>query len=199
MILRTMVIVLALSVFVCAQDNNAMFGLKWGMSTQQVKALGISLEKKSAEWNFSTYVADTMPKALSFGESYVLIFDDNSLVKMKMVSTDITEDPYGTEGKELFDRAVEMLSKSYKVEKVFCKSGLELYEDSDEFYECLNYEGCGYWVTGFVGENKSIVAQLEGIRRGTGYLTITAEANIFDKSLEKYKKLKEADDSQAFE
>lgn len=198
MSLKAAFIILIMSFCIMAQDN-ALFGLKWGMTTQQIKAMGISLEKKSAEWNFSTYAADTMPKTLSFSEGFVLIFDDNALVKVKMISKSITEDPYGTEGKELFDRAVEMLKKSYKVDKVFCKSGLELYEDSDEFYECLAYEGCGYWITSFIGDNKNIVVQLEGIRRGIGYLTITAEADIFSKSVEKYKKLKEADDSQAFE
>lgn len=199
MYIKIALITLVLSVFVSAQDNNAMFGLKWGMSPQQISAMGITLNKTGSERNFSHYTTDSLPKNLSYSESFSLIFDENSLVKMKMVSVSIEGDLFGTEGKKLFDRTIEMLSKSYKVGQVFCRTGLELYKDENEFYECLAYEGCGFWVTGLTGGNKQIVVKLEGLKRGGGYLTITVESLMFSKSLEKYEKLKESSDSKAFE
>ena len=182
-----------------AEENNAMFGLKWKMSQQQIKAIGISIERISSDKNLSTYKTYKLPKPISFGESYYLIFDESELVKLGMYSETIENDPYGTKGKELFERIIALMNKTYKLDKTYCTTGNELYEESDEFYECLRYKGCGMWVATFSDTNKHIIVELRGLRRGTGFLVITAESNYFDNSSEKYENLKNEDDSKAFE
>jgi len=158
--------------------GDAMFGLKWGDSPMALKRAGLEMEKKFASGNLHLYKCDSLPKNLSTTESYSLIFDDNvSLVKIVVISKTIEGDIYGTEGKDQFDKLVRMLkSKGYRVEKEYQKSGMELYKDEDEFYQCLKYEGCGVWYALLEDSTHNIGVELKGLNRGEGYIQMDVEA-----------------------
>jgi len=160
-----------------AQNNSAMFGLEWGQSPAQVIRLGVDMSKTQTDKNFHIYSTVSLPKNPTIAESYNLIFDgDSSLVKVVMVGKTIDADPYGTDGKEAFEAFNQLLAESYTLDKTHRVVGMNLYEESDEFYQCLKYPGCGLWMSLLNSPNKIIGLQLEGLQRGEGYLRLTVEA-----------------------
>ena len=71
------VIVIALSIALpifADEDNEAMFGLQWGMTLDAVTSMGISITKEKGSQNLENYVTSSLPKNLSDIEKYILVF-----------------------------------------------------------------------------------------------------------------------------
>lgn len=103
---------------------------------------------------------------------------DGSLIKIRWTSDNFTNDRYGTEGKAGFEALYETLQAKLGPGKLYQYSGNELYTDSDEFYECLDYDGCGGWASFWdnaENPDSGSMLQLKGLSRGTGYLAYTVE------------------------
>lgn len=169
---------IAISSQVLAADGDeAMFGLRWGMSPSDVKSLNTILTKTKTERNLEIYSVTSLPKNVSDIEKYSLIFADEKLVKISAIGKDILGDPRGTLGKERFDSIAKALTEKYgKADTNDRLIGNKLYKEYDEFYQCLGYSGCGMWMSIFETTDKTIGLELKGIRRGTGYIYITTEA-----------------------
>jgi hypothetical protein len=156
--------------------NDAMFGLKWGMSRAEVQKLGVSLESKEEGNGIATYRTASLPKNLSDIDFYILFFANDRLVKISAVGDTIENDPSGREGKERYEALKASLTDKYGSGKSSEITGVSLYKDYDEFYQCLNYSGCGMWATIFNTEDRVMLVEIEGVGRGTGYITIKAES-----------------------
>lgn len=182
-----------------AQDaNEAMFGLRWGMSIQEVRSLGVNLTKEKGDRNIDTYTTNSLPKNLSDIEKYSLMFADGNLVKMSAVTKNITNDPTGANGKERFEALKSSLTAKYGNPALNQQSvGSKLFKERDEFYQCLKYPGCGMWAVAYDFSVKMISLELKGLGRGTGFLIIVTEGPGWDKALEKYKASKSKADSDA--
>jgi hypothetical protein len=180
-------------------DKEALFGLTWGITVESLQKQGIKLDKKKADRNLENYECSSLPKNLSDAESYILVFSDNKLVKIIAATKNIEGDIYGREGKERFDNLKKTLTKKYGPPSVnYQSSGNKLYNENDEFYQCLAYKGCGTWASCFTTPTKDICLDLKGIRRGTGFIQVTAESiPEWGKALEQYKKLKSKSDSDS--
>lgn len=162
---------------VMADDGDAMFGLAWRESLGQIKKKGVVFTETTRQGTLVSVRTSELPKSLSYIESYYLLFDDKlGLVKIIAISKDFEKDVYGNKGKEKFDEIAAMLSKKYTQTEEVKKIGLELWDKSDEFYQCLAYEGCGYWSSFFESSNKSIMLKLNGDKRGVGYFQISVES-----------------------
>jgi hypothetical protein len=163
---------------VCSAEDGP-FGLSWGMTKEQVEKLGVKLELSSTKMTVDVLTTEKLPKNVSIAEKYTLIFDrKHNFQKVIMVSKDIGNDPYGNEGKEKYAELKKSLIAKYgKPSFSFEKVGRKLWNEKDEFYQCLAYTGCGGWVVSF--EDKAsgqvIGLQLEGIKRGIGFLRLTYE------------------------
>ena len=172
-------ILLAIQYASFGAESDGPFGLSWGMTKSQVGEYGVKLEPKAAQGNMEFLVAKSLPKNLSIAESYALSFDKKfHLQRVEMVSKDIDGDIYGTEGKTKFSALKESLTKKYgqpsiELERV----GMKLWKDSDEFYQCLAYAGCGLWVALFEDKEsgQNIGLALKGLGRGKGYIDLTYE------------------------
>lgn len=182
-----------------ADGDEALFGLRWGMTVAEVKSAGVNLSKSSGDRNIETYKASSMPKNLSDFDAYSMVFADGRLVKLWGYSNNITDDPTGASGKERFEALRSALTQKYGTPKLNAQTvGNKLYREYDEFYQCLAYKGCGMWVTGYEGADKSVVIALKGLRRGTGFIDITAEAiPQFGQALDAYKAHKSTSDKDA--
>jgi len=179
--------------------GDALFGLRWLSSPSQVRAQGVKLKLAHSNEYLWSYTTDTLPKSHSLGESYVLAFyRDSVLVKLSMITVSFTNDPYGSEGKAKFDLVLTQLSNKMKVKNKFCYVGAKLYQENDEFYQCLNYPGCGSWVAFLFDDTKTVMLQLKTLRRAEGYIVLTAEANEFGKVAERIKADKNKSDMSAF-
>ncbi len=161
-----------------ADGDDALFGLKWGMTVAQVKAAGVDITKPlKDDRNFQIHKVTTVPRGLSGFESYSLLFADGKLVKLWALSENIKDDILGREGKERFEALRAALTEKYgKATTDYQKVGATLFKERDEFYQCLAYTGCGLWAATFESPEKDIVLSLKGLRRGAGYLDLTAEA-----------------------
>lgn len=158
---------------------DAPFGLTWGMSKVEVEDLGVTLLDGNKERNLEIYQANELPIDLSNAEFYSLIFDENQgLQKVTMVSDTISSDAYGREGKSAYDRIKTALTDKYGApSNDYNFIGLKLWDEPDEFYQCLAYDGCGGWASFFENNETGEVTALtlRGLRRGEGYLTLAYE------------------------
>lgn len=194
-----MALIVSSTVAIAADGDDALFGLKWGMTVQDVKAAGVNLTKMKNDRNLETYRAPAVPRGLSDFEIYSFVFADGKLVKLWALSKDIVDDPTGNTGKERFGALRTMLSEKYgKPAQNHQVIGSILFKGADEFYQCLAYRGCGLWVAGFETPEKDVYVHLKGLRRGTGYLDVTAEANPqWGRALEIFKEKKAKSDKDA--
>ena len=182
-----------------ADGDDALFGLRWGMTIPDVKAVSVNLTKKKGERNLEFYSSTSLPKNISDVELYSMIFADGKLVKIWAISKDISNDPTGSTGKERFETLQSTLAEKYGKTIFNSQSiGNKLYKEYDEFYQCLAYSGCGQWTKFFESADKVISVELKGLRRGIGYIEVTAEAKPqWNRALEAYKSNKSKSDKDA--
>ena len=171
---------LALSIFAsqAADVFPEPFGLAWGMSESGLQKLGFNQVSDSG--GLKVFSSVSAPKAWSKAENYVAVTYQGRLVKAAAVSMDFTDDIYGSEGKETYNQVKDLLTKKYgSPSKHYERVGGKLYDDSDEFYQCLDYSGCGAYLSIFDYAGGVISVQLKGKRRGQGFLTIGYESPSF--------------------
>lgn len=174
----------------------APFGLTWGMSESALKAVGFSHTTDSG--GFTLFSSVSVPKAWSKGESYLAIAYKGRLVKVAATSTDFTNDVLGSEGKRVYGQMKALLTKKYGAPKsAYEQSGIKLYDDADEFYQCLEYSGCGYYASIFEYAGGTIGLSLKGKRRGEGYLTIGYESPQFESASAEIERGEESEDEDA--
>ncbi len=182
-----------------ADGDEALFGLRWGMTVAEVKSAGVAITKTNGDRNLDTYKALSVPRNLSDFESYWMVFADGKLAKVWGFSKNISNDPNGSSGKERFDTLRSALVQKYGKPKLNSQTvGNKLFKEYDEFYECLKYSGCGLWVSTFESGDKDLSIELKGLSRGTGYIDITAEAKPqWDQALKVYRSRKNSSDKDA--
>lgn len=193
------VLLLASTSAMAADGDDALFGLKWGMTVDSVRATGTVLKRETGDANIETFTTKSVPRQLSNADAYLLIFADGKLAKMKYLGNNINGDSFGTEGKEKFETLKSALSEKYGASTNNYQSvGGKLFKESDEFYQCLAYDGCGVWAAVFESPDKSILLELNGMQRGVGYVSLTAEAKPqWSQALERRKTLKGKSDKAA--
>jgi hypothetical protein len=182
-----------------ADGDEALFGLRWGMTPAEVRAIDVTLTKSKGDRNLEIYRTTSLPRNVSDTESYSLMFADGRLVKLWAVGKNIVNDPTGSNGKERFEALRSALTEKYgKPTSNAQTTGNKLYRESDEFYQCLAYSGCGVWASIYETSEKVVSVELKGMSRGTGFLDITAEAKPqFERALEIYKTRKNKSDKDA--
>lgn len=154
------------------------FGLNWDMGEAEIKAVGFSHNSEAD--GLKLFSSMSVPKAWSIGESYVAVVYQNRLIKVVAQSINFENDVYGTEGKEAYNDLKRLLTKKYgSPSSEIERTGGKLYDDSDEFYQCLKYSGCGGYISLYEVSGGVIGLQLKGLRRGQGYLTIQYESPGF--------------------
>ena len=183
----------------CIASEDAPFGLKWGVGVDDLRNHGIKLQKLAAEGRVEVFLAKSLPKNLSIAKLYAIYFDQEfGLQKIAMFSEDITDDAFGYKGKEMYDDIKSKLKNKYgEPTKNSETVGLMLYDESDEFYQCLSYDGCGVWFSLFKNKEQTIVVELEGKRRGHGYITIRYEGSKWKESFYARKAKSSKSDSDA--
>ena len=155
------------------------FGLNWDMSDDNLKEHGFTLVKENSS-EFNVFTSVSVPKAWSKGNTYLALTYKDQLVKVVALSVDFTNDIYGSEGKEMYNQMKALLTKKYGAPSDHYEyTGRDLYDEADEFYQCLEYSGCGHYVSIFKFSGGIIAIELEGKGRGTGYLTIGYESPGF--------------------
>lgn len=161
-----------------SDDFPEPFGLQWGMSESGLNKLGFSQVSESN--GLKIFSSVSVPKAWSKAENYVAITYKGKLVKAAAVSKDFTDDIYGSEGKRNYSQVKDLLTRKYGSPTTnYERIGSKLYDKPDEFYQCLEYSGCGAYISMYEFGGGIIMVQLKGKRRGEGYLNIAYESPLF--------------------
>ena len=193
------IFILVNNAYAAETETLAPFGLNWGESKQKLKKSGVVFDKCTTELGLSICSTKKPIKPVSFGDIYQLVFDSKrGLQKAVMLSNDITDDITGREGKELYGKVKNSLVKKYGEAKDYEYSGLKLYDEYDEFYQCLAYSGCGSWLSFWEPVNGGTVSvSLEGLGRGKGFLKISYESKKWAIVVDERKKKESSDDDNA--
>ena len=158
---------------------SAPFGFEWGQSKSDLIKQGVmvnSCEMLAME----VCMSSTAPESWSKSDGYYLVFYNDALVKVTTSTAKIKNDIYGLEGKRLYNNIKSALIKKYKVTNEFEATGMALYDESDEFYQCLKYDGCGNYVSFMSSDDgEMVMLKIVGVRRGTGYISLGYESNEF--------------------
>jgi hypothetical protein len=177
------VLVFAISSFAA----DAAFGLKWGQTPSELKKMNIEFTLLKGEDNFNIYKTKSLPGNLNDAESYLLFFYKDALLKIVFIGQDITSDITGSKGKARFEELTEIFKKKYTLVSSTKRVGLKLYDEYDEFYQCLGYSGCGLWMVVFRTETNLLMMELKGTSRGKGYIRIEIEGPGFEAAVDETK------------
>lgn len=193
------VIFLLFTTNVVASEVTAPFGLQWGQTQKDLTDKKVDLTDCSTSKKITSCKTTNPIKGVSFGELYMLFIDDEKgLQKIKMLSKDITSDITGTKGKALYSKVKGSLTKKYSAPKSYEYFGLKLYDEYDEFYQCLKYDGCGSWISFWKVKNGgNAIVELKGLARGKGYLTLTYESKEWSAIIDSLKQREKASDEDA--
>ncbi|MGE5779463.1 MAG: hypothetical protein ACM30D_09165 [Hyphomicrobiales bacterium] len=117
-----------------AAKNAAPFGLTWGMSAAEVRALGAELsEAKESDFGVS-YTATKLPKVLTDVETVLLSFGYNDeLWRVVVVSRDFSNDPYGGALRQRYDELSRVLAEKYGRGTQFHRDDPNPYMGADDF------------------------------------------------------------------
>jgi hypothetical protein len=183
------------------KEVEAPFGLEWGIFEKDFKAKGIVASCETSG-SLISCKASVVPQSVSVADNYLLVLDSKSgLQKVVMIGKTIDGDLYGSQGKLAYQSIKSNIEKKYSSPKSFEYVGRELYRDSDEFYQCLAYDGCGQWVSFWsVGDDKggSVALYLNGLSRGQGYIRLGYESKDWGLVVDRINTERENKDASAF-
>ncbi len=196
------IVVISIATTAHAQEVTAPVGLTWGMTQAQAKSKGVKFEKcYEGEFATATICTTNNPlKPVSFSNVYLPVFiPGKGLQKLIIIGKDITGDIQGSEGKELYASIKAILTKKYgQPESEGEHFGLKLYDEYDEFYQCMAYAGCGAWVAFWMPSGGGYAGvQLKGISRGKGYVEVTYESKEWSGIIDANNQRKAAKDDDA--
>ena len=102
-------------------------------------------------------------------------------------------------GKKKYTNLKSQLTKKYGNPTVsFERVGGKLWDETDEFYQCLAYPGCGDYIAFFKSQSgASVVLELKGLGRGKGYLRISYEGPSWPDAVDAYKSKEAKSDEDA--
>lgn len=184
-----------------ANDQKAPFGLSWGVNKMDLEKIGVILSDESPfAVGFTSFSLEKLPVEPSNTDVVqIVISTSHGLQKIAWASKDIEDDIYGSEGKEKYLFYKNILVEKYgapKNEGNFV--GTKKFLKRDEFYECLAYSGCGVWAAVWSGSYGSVVLQLKGLKRGSGYVSISYEGPRWADAVDAAKRKRSKSDRKAF-
>lgn len=174
--MKKLLLVAVLFPFMVHARADAPIGLTWGVPISDI--VSKYKAKEIIEQNdLIIYELPNPPITLPNFTSYKLLAHKQlGLIKV-VLSEEITRDPYGVEGKNAYFKYKEALTKKYGKAESLEEIGLKVYRESDEFYQCLGYQGCGVYFSNFKQSGISLL--LEGNRHAEGKLKIIYESDLF--------------------
>ena len=160
------------STFAQTEEKKAIaapFGLKWGQSKDEIRALGVkfgivnifgftSTDKCTDEGAYEYCITNSLPKNIENVYFYRLTINPKyGLIEVYYESESFVNDSYGTHGKEAYQRIKDFISAKYgaPISEEY-EGGTEL-SSNKYFYECLENEKCGQWRSDWEGTNDGFI------------------------------------------
>lgn len=163
-----------------AEEIQAPLGLNWGASVETLTVVNGAKNIGRTDERTELYELKKTPITLTdFDNTIALVDKKYGLVKIVMIKN-FNGDLLGSDGVKFYNKYKKTLSKKYGSGSSYEYMGRKLYDNSDEFYQCLAYSGCGSYMTTFEpNKNQFIAVRLSGTSRGKGQLIIGYESSKF--------------------
>jgi hypothetical protein len=186
---------------VCAESKifDAPFGLKWGASIEDTLAHCYGIKGRTKKDNMTFVSVKTTPKNIEGTDKITLVFGDKlGLIKIVWIGDNINNDVLGTKGRRKYEEFKSILTNKYaKPAKLLEYSGLILFKNGDEFYQCLKYDGCGIYLSYWKLDEGEIFLQLKGLFRGIGFMEVMYEHKNFSLEADEMEETNKAKDKDA--
>lgn len=164
-------------------------GLQWGQTQKELTEKHYQLDECITSKNITSCEVVHSQEGVAKGALYVLFFEKSTgLQKVQMPIRYITEDSTGEQGRALYQELKKHLTKRYEEPKSYEYTARKLYIEDDEFYQCLDHDGCGSWVSFWKIKNGDFTyISLLGVDKGAGYLILFTESELWQKIVENIK------------
>jgi hypothetical protein len=162
-----------------AEATEAPFGLEWGMQVGDLTALDIAIQSTTKSGNLAVVTVTETPEALDDTYLVTLWFDNElGLVNVRWTSNKIEADTSGERGRRKYTETRRFIVENYgEPTDEALVIGARLFDQDDEFYQCLAYEGCGVWSAIWEQEPAGgILLSIEGMDPGTGFVQLYFES-----------------------
>tara|TARA_B100000963_G_scaffold360948_1_gene394013 strand:- start:1797 stop:2348 length:552 start_codon:yes stop_codon:yes gene_type:complete len=177
---------------------SAPFGFTWSQTKGELEALGIEMTCEIfPDTGINSCTTNSSPKRFSQAEKfYLYLVPGKGLQKVMMIGETIEGDSTGSEGKSRYGKLKSALAKKYGEPENYERTGLKLYDERDEFYQCLEYDGCGMYASYWSNDQLlgAISVQINGLRRGEGWISLTYESKDWGNLLNEIKSKTAAED-----
>lgn len=167
-----------------ATPVEAPFGLKWGMHLNDLDGLGVKINSTSKSGNLTIVNAKTMAQAFPDTATVNMLFDNQAgLVKVRWISAAVSDDLDGTKGRVKYGEMKKLVIQNRgNPSDETMVVGARLFDQEDEFYQCLSYDGCGVWSS--LWEQKpsgGVLLSIEGEGPGKGFVQVDYESADWQK------------------
>jgi len=174
-----------------AQANEMLteLGLAWGQTQKTLSAKGYQLTNCLTKKSVTSCDVTHHIEGPALDAMYILFFDKyDGLQKFQMPVSYLEDDATGTKGIDLYHKLKANLTKRYDEPKSYEYAGQKLYTGQDEFYQCLQYDGCGAWVSFWnTSDGDFVYINLVGVDKGAGYLILFYESKRWQELVEAMK------------
>ena len=171
----------------------APFGLKWGMSEADAKAMGVTLTKMEKEGEGKQFTATGLSKVLSDTEIVFLHFGYNDKLWLVIaISKSFDNDPYGGSVRARYDDLSKLLGAKYGKGEVSHIQDRRLYSAADEFLAGIK-NGRSIHFTTFKKQRVSVELSIGANSYDSGYYRLRYENDVLAKEYGKDKKQHEGD------
>ena len=174
-----------------AEPLEAPFGVKWGLSADEVRAIGVTLDNKKDIDCGIGFSAKQLPKILIDVDTVELCFWYNDkLWQIRAGSIAFNNDPYAFALKTRYDQIDNLLSAKYGPGKHSHYQDTELWSGPDEFLSGIE-NGRSWHYTNYESENVFVQLGLRASSHDTGYFVLIFENTQLKKDFEAGKQQKE--------
>ncbi|MGB8275412.1 MAG: hypothetical protein WCF16_09130 [Alphaproteobacteria bacterium] len=163
-----------------AENVKAPFGLTWGMQVADLKAAGITIHSTSTTGDLTVVNAKEVPGAFDNTYLVTMLFDRQlGLVKVRWVGTNVQDDATGRQGRASYAEMKKFVTETYgSPTDETMVVGARLFDQDDEFYQCLSYEGCGVWSAIWEQQpSGGVLLSIEGLGAGKGFVQVDFESS----------------------
>jgi len=176
--------------FANAEEPNAPLGLRWGETTAEVKASGVTLVAVPDRQYGSSFAATGLPAALADQDGAILSFDqDGHLWRLFIKGKGSDGDPTGYQVRRRYDELKSLLTEKYGRPHSVEKLGSSLYSQDKYFVSGIE-AGQISWFSDF--ETDNVYLQL-GVRANllTDFYIMIYEYKPLREGFRKAKKVEE--------
>lgn len=174
--------VLFLAVAAAARADEAPYGLHWGETAQDITDRGLSIEAVEGDGKSKLYVARGLRMAPpDTGLVRIVINEKHGLQRITWISKPIEDDLYGTKGRKAYQDRIAAFNRDFGRPHVTTEEiGVSVYTAPDQFYACLATDGCGIFMSKWLGDDEEILLRLVADAPTRGRLEIIYDGPDWD-------------------